>query len=372
LGQDVDWPPYAFEDNGSLAGFGKDIADGISAYCNGGEASGYTLNHSLNVTVVRVNWEDCWTSTDGGVIGQAIKNGSVDGCLMYTNPKGGAQQHYAEFSPAILDLNKAAGLMTLLNADGAPTVDGMDNLAGKQIVGVSGWTPTADTLAYVTNKCTGEKYASNLYVTIPAVEGNDPAMDSLDAPSLDAAMEMLKNGSVDVMYLYAGQAAEYQSCTSGATTPWNCDLWKGLGTDYAYIQTGQFGHMNNGTTLILGEIGAGKATSTVVKECLEQYMQTSGYYDICVKHSLVSMCFPNDHFPATTPAVDIWNKPTDEQTDDCSDGYCPCSVRAAVKTSGDDVTVNDGTVANNAKKHARQLPAFLMGIFGVALLQVAA
>ena len=52
--------------------------------------------------------------------------------MMYKNM--GTHDHIREFSDAILNDVKPAGLLTLLDQDGTPTVKGMDDLAGKKII----------------------------------------------------------------------------------------------------------------------------------------------------------------------------------------------------------------------------------------------
>eukprot|EP00439_Symbiodinium_sp_Y106_P004079 s11076_g1.t1 len=92
---------------------------------------------------------------------------------------------------------------------------------------------------------------------------------------------MLRNGAADAMFVYADQAKNYQ-CDGTTVAAWNCTLWEGFGTEYAYVQTGQFGYVVNGTTLALSKKGR-----IVIHE---------------------------------------YNKETDEHSGDCSSGYCPNSI----------------------------------------------
>ena len=85
----------------------------------------------------------------------------------------------------------------------------------------------------------------------------------------------------DAIFLYAEQAQEYGVCPEGSV--WNCSLWEGLGTEYAYVQTGQFGYTINGTTL----------------------------------------CYPNEFFGDSAKVKGVYDfAPTKDG--DCSNGYCPC------------------------------------------------
>ena len=297
FGQDIDWPPYAYKNTttGELAGFGKDIADGLTATCD-----------DLTIEVVQVPWSDCWISANGGSLGAAVDNGTIDACMTYTSTWG-VRQDLADFSYAILDDNKAAGLMTLLQ-DGVPKVNGLSDLSGLKIIDVGGWAPTADGLGYVKNKCTDQGYSSNY--TLLVGEGND------------AAMTMLRNGEGDAVFIYADQASRYQCASSDIEQAWNCNLWDGFGTDYAYVQTGQFGYAKNGTTLALAKKGS--TVSAQINSCLSDFLQTKAYYDICVKHDLVDSCYVNSFFPSSAGMQMNYDKETDELTTECSTGYCKC------------------------------------------------
>ena len=59
MAQDIDWPPYAYlatppESDFTVAGFGKDIIEGMANLCK------------FDVTVVQTKWSNCW---DAGEIG---------------------------------------------------------------------------------------------------------------------------------------------------------------------------------------------------------------------------------------------------------------------------------------------------------------
>ena len=152
LGQDVNYPPYAFIDtDGMLQGLGKDIADGMTALCE-----------DIEIEVVQAAWKDCWDG-DGPKLGAKLESGMLDACTTYTHTRG-VRNDFADFSGGILNVNKAAGLLTLLR-DGAPIVSGSSDLAGVTIIDVAGWAPTADTLAFVENKCTDSLYSKQFTMT---------------------------------------------------------------------------------------------------------------------------------------------------------------------------------------------------------------
>lgn len=38
----------------------------------------------------------------------------------------------------------------------------------------------------------------------------------------------------------------------------------------------------------------------ILNPCIEKFMQTQSYYDICLKHGQEASCFPNSHFNGTS------------------------------------------------------------------------
>ncbi|CAE7469803.1 MCAT, partial [Symbiodinium pilosum] len=247
-------------------GIGKDIAEGMSALCD-----------NLTIEIVETSWLDCWTSD--GKLGPKLADGTLDACMTYSHGRG-ARDTLADFSLAILDDNKAAGLLTLLE-NGVPKVSGWDDLAGKTIIDVGGWAPTADGLGYVTNFCSNQPYSSNFTLKV--------------GPENDDAMRMLREGQGDGVFLYADQAERYQCTSTDIAQEWNCSLWAGFGTDYAYVQTGQKGWAINGTTLAMTKPGS--TVPGLINSCLASFMQTEEYYNICAKHGFVDNCYPNSFFP---------------------------------------------------------------------------
>lgn len=122
--------------------------------------------------------------------------------------------------------------------------------------------------------------------------------------------------------LHTLQVEEYSACPAGSTR--NCTLWEGFGTEVAYVQTGQFGHAVNGTTLSLSRKGSG--IRELLRPCMQSFMLTKEYYDICVKHDLAGVCYANEFFGDDATVGGKYDLPTNKQTGDCSDGYCPCPV----------------------------------------------
>jgi ABC-type amino acid transport substrate-binding protein len=311
LAQDVNYPPYAYKDaeTGELKGFGHDIAVGMSPMCA-----------DFEIEVVETKWGDCWTPTG---LGARLENGEIDACMTYTHTKG-LRNQFADFSYGILDVNKAAGLLVLLDANGNPKVTGSDDLSGKKVVDVGGWAPTADGLDYVENKCTGQNYASDYKLVMATGAANNN----------DLALSMLLNGTVDAMFVYSDQAKNYKkACAKGPSATINCDLWKGFGTKFAYVQTGQFGYVNNGTTLALAKKGSGVPEK--LNPCLQKFMETKDYYDICVKYDFVDSCYRNSFFPSSGDIVKkAYNIPTNEQKGEFR-GYCPCPSIATLQLAQD-------------------------------------
>merc|ERR1719433_23152 len=138
----------------------------------------------------------------------------------------------------------------------------------------------------------------------------------------DAALAMLLDGTADAMWVYADQAHNYDCTQPGVTPTWDCTLWAGLGTTFAYVHSGLTGHAINGTTLSISKKGSGLAS--IIDPCLEKLMTTQTYYDICEKHGFTSSCYPNSYFPNADFTKNPWEISTDAQTSSCSSGYCSC------------------------------------------------
>ncbi|CAE7245708.1 CDKA-1 [Symbiodinium microadriaticum] len=172
-----------------------------------------------------------------------------------------------------------------------------------------------------------------------------PYSDSITivvGPENDDAMNMLRNGTGDAVFIYADQAALYQCSVVGdATVSFNCSLWDGFGMEYAYVQTGQKGYALNGTTLAMTKPGS--MVPSLINGCLAEFMQTKEYYDVCLKNGMVDQCYPNSHFPVGSSTMASYEKPTNELTGDCSTGYCPCGPEPTTTTAAGLTT--SGTVA---------------------------
>jgi len=299
FGQDINYPPYAYKNTttGKLAGFGYDIAMGMNDLCN-----------DIEIEVVQVKWADCWGE---GKIGPKLDSGDVDACMTYTHTKG-IRQEYCEFSNGILNVNKAAGLITSLDAYGVPKVKGNENLNGRTVVDVDGWAPTADGLDFVTNFCTGQLYGGDFKV---------------HGANNDEALRMTLNGSADAMFVYADQAYNFKCKEGQDSSEWDCALWGGFGKTFAYVQTGQFGYVENGTTIAMAKLGSGVVNK--INPCLQRFMASKAYYDICASYDKVDECYPNAFFPPPEfiPKAE-YNKKTNEHPGPCSTGYCACPAPA--------------------------------------------
>jgi hypothetical protein len=123
LAQDVDYPPYAqlgpLSEDSPLSGFGADFARALPEVCD------------LDVALVQTQWDRCW---DADRIGEGLATGEYHGCMTYTHTAG-VRNRYLEFSKAILNDNKSAGILTRLE-DGIPFINGLSNLGGLKVVDV--------------------------------------------------------------------------------------------------------------------------------------------------------------------------------------------------------------------------------------------
>jgi len=310
LAQDIDWPPYAYvavppEGDFEVAGIAHDMVKAMADLCD------------WDVTVVQTNWVGCW---DSGHAGADLLAGVYNGCMTFTNTVG-ERNRFMEFSESILQSNKPAGIITRLDANGNPVISGNSNLEGVNVVDVTGWAPTADTLAVGMNDCSGAQFAGyNMLPALPTPEGASPN---------DVALAALLDGRADAMWIYADQAYNYRPNQPGVTPTWDVAMWSRLGqpNGFAYIHTGMLEHTNNGTTLTMSRKGSG--LPSVINPCLREYMQTQSYYDICVEHHLESACFPNSFFPeveAAHPHIYFSSTPdlAGQEEGTCAHGYCPC------------------------------------------------
>ena len=122
--------------------------------------------------------------------------------------------------------------------------------------------------------------------------------------------------------------AERLKCSSNnavdlSTLAWNCSLWESLGNDFAYIHTGAREWVRNGTTLSISKKGSG--LPTILNPCIDMFLRTESYYNLCVEYGLESSCFPNSYFPTDTEERQTpWSLPTSELETSCDRGYCAC------------------------------------------------
>jgi len=297
IAQATDYPPWTkVGDDLEISGFGPDCAKGLEEVCD------------IDIVLVQTAWNDCWASS--GSIGSGLLNGHYHGCSAYTHTKG-VRNRFLEFSAPIVSNNKAAGILTRLN-DGVPVVDGMSSLSGVKVGDVSGWAPTADVLAISMNQCTGETFSGFTLVTNGATEKQN-----------DVALTQLLDGDVDALWIYADQAATYKSaCDNDANQEWDCELWSKFGSDFAYIQTGMYDYMVAGTTLAISKKGSGLAQT--LDPCIEAFLKTESYKNLCDKYGVADDCIANDFFELTSEELEDYRKPTAELTTSCIDGYCPC------------------------------------------------
>jgi hypothetical protein len=298
-----------------VAGLGHDMIQAMGELCG------------FDVTVVQTNWGQCW---DQGRIGSSLLNGVYNGCMTYTHTVG-MRNRFVEFSDAILQQNKPAGLITRLDGNGNPVISGNNNLEGVNVVDVTGWAPTPDTLAVATNDCTGERFNGfHMLDPVPC-----PADGSAGNGPNDCALNALMDGRADAVWLYADQGYNYRPDQPGITPEWDTDLWSRFGqpNGFAYIHTGMLEHTYNGTTIAMGKKGSGIAD--FLNPCIAQFLQTETYNELCLKHHVEGSCFQNEFTdPGLTSTPKDYELSTPELSTTCADGYCPCSAGASAPASG--------------------------------------
>merc|ERR1719235_602576 len=111
----------------------------------------------------------------------------------------------------------------------------------------------------------------------------------------DRALLAVLEEKADAMWIYGDQAMNYQ-CSEGTDEEgWNCELWKGFGTTFAYLQSGMYGWMHNGTTIAMTKKGSGVAE--YLDDCFEKFRHTKEFYEVCKAdhhgHNELNVCIPN-------------------------------------------------------------------------------
>ena len=111
----------------------------------------------------------------------------------------------------------------------------------------------------------------------------------------DHALRAVLEGHADAMWVYGDQAENYQYHSDDEQDDWDCDLWNKFGTDFAYIQTGMFPWMHNGTTFAFSKKGSG--LNELLNHCIDSFLITEEFYETCkIKHrghDQLRTCLPN-------------------------------------------------------------------------------
>ena len=81
--------------------------------------------------------------------------------------------------------------------------------------------------------------------------------------------------------------------------------------------------MDHGTTLAISKKGSG--LSETLNPCIEAFIKTESYDDLCVKYDIEAECFKYT-FSDSDEVQEPYEKPTNNLKTACSDGYCPCPV----------------------------------------------
>jgi len=293
-----EWKPYVHsEGGGDFQGFIIDIAKGMETLCG--------ASNNFKFEFVRVPWEECWNES---ALGSKIQDGTVDACLAYyhTHLRDGIVDFSGSIAEAI-----PSGYLTKLDDDGlCPLVSPYSDLAGKKIAHRSGWLPEPDGVHKTSNNCTGAPYSD----TAEYVPFN----------SFDQMLGGLLNNTVDLMMVLGNLVdAERAECTEGSS---ECSNWNKFGTEFAYVQSGEFKHTKNGLTLTMAKKDSD--TEETINSCLTQYLETEEYYKVCQRYEKEHECIRNDFFPADVVTQD-WEKKTSEQTS-CDTGYCSCDCTPLV------------------------------------------
>lgn len=92
----------------------------------------------IEIVTVQTDWDNCWGNDK---IGIGLSAGYFHGCMSYTHTQG-ERNRFIDFSHSVLNVNKAAGILTRLDAQGKPVVSPKSDLRGIKVVDITGWAPT--------------------------------------------------------------------------------------------------------------------------------------------------------------------------------------------------------------------------------------
>ena len=206
--QYTDYPPYVSLKQESsyeppkLCGFNKKVGALAESVCD------------IKIDFILAPWTECWTAPAWGktanntsppvaeYIGKALYEGRVHGCTGYTHSKG-ERGLSLEFTHSILAKDKTAGILTRLDEAGKPFISPTTvDFTPYKLGDVSGWAPTADTFRYNQNHCVDGS---------PGFTTNNTIMFPNDGDGNEAAINALKSGELDALYIYADQVRREDS-----------------------------------------------------------------------------------------------------------------------------------------------------------------
>jgi len=326
LGMYTDYPPYVSLKQESsyeppkLCGFNKKVGALAESVCD------------IKIDFILAPWTECWTAPAWGktanntsppvaeYIGKALYEGRVHGCTGYTHSKG-ERGLSLEFTHSILAKDKTAGILTRLDNDGKPFISPTTvDFTPYKLGDVSGWAPTADTFWYNQNHCVDGS---------PGFTTNNTIMFPNDGDGNEAAINALKSGELDALYIYADQLHNFIASGNEAAVGFG-EKTTATVQGFAYIQTGLNGWSINGTTLAISKLGSG--LSQILNPCIDKIVRTSEYLEICESYFDSSSCIGGAGQSDSQSLY--YDAPMNERTDaehtseapnKCENGYCTCS-----------------------------------------------
>ena len=272
-----DYPPYTNWEGvpKRLTGFNVEF----------GELMNRHASCQVQIDYILDSWTGCWThkdtATSAGYLyldeireyaGKSLMDGKVHGCTAYTHTRG-ERELSLEFTHSLLARLKTAGILSRLDTNGVPVVSPTTvNYSNVRLGDVAGWAPTPDTFGLTRNRCVaGHPQFIPPAEFVPMTEDGNRF-----------ALESLRNGVIDALYIYADQLHNF------INNPEFADLAAGFGTQFAYIHTGLNGWSVNGTTLAISKRGSG--LSELLNPCIDAVVRTQEYRDLCTRYFEPSSC----------------------------------------------------------------------------------
>ena len=184
-------------------------------------------------------------------------------------------------------------MLTRLDAQGQPVISPSSDLKDVRLILDDFYFPGTfdkNSLSLVTNDCTGEMFINNEVPTVPIIvpwtgfrNGSNVEETFPLVNPADKSLALLLKGEFDAIWTHAEiPSLVAEVCVNPASVPdndVNCDIWSRFGNEFAFIHTGIPSSVGGGSALSMQKIGSNLAE--ILDPCIEEYLKTEDYLDIC-------------------------------------------------------------------------------------------